>query len=267
MRGRALGFPIIISALFLVLAIAGCSKSTSPGFGTISLKMTDAPGDFQEVNLKIIQVSAHLGGAESDSDSTSGWHVLRTESIDVDLLTLRNGVFTTLALAEVPAGHYTQIRLKLGAGSNVVVDGVTHPLTVPSGLQSGYKLVGSFDVPAGGALNLALDFDAARSIVLTGSGTYILKPTVRVLPFGTAGSITGHVLPENVSTTVYAIQAPDTIGSAVTSNGDFTVSVLPAGVYSLAFHPEPAYRDTTLASVTVNTGATTNVGTVQLTPQ
>jgi hypothetical protein len=281
MRGRALGLQTAFSALFLALAISalavsGCSKSaTSPGFGTISLKMTDAPGDYQEVNLAIIQVSAHLGGAEAvteaaaeaDSDSTSGWQVLRAESFNVDLLTLRNGVFTTLAIAQVPAGHYTQIRLKLGAGSNVVIDGVTHPLTVPSGLQSGYKLVGSFDVPANGVLDLALDFDAARSIVLTGSGTYILKPTVRVLPVNTSGSITGHVLPENVSTTVYAIQAPDTIGSALTSNGDFTVSVLPAGTYSLAFHPATAYRDTTLAGVTVTAGATTNVGTVQLTAQ
>ena len=270
MRGHVLRFQSVFFALFLVLAISGCSKSTtSPGFGTISLKMTDAPGDYQEVNLAIIQVSAHLegGGAEADSDSTSGWHVLQAEPVNVDLLTLRNGVFTTLALAEVPAGHYTQIRLKLGAGSNVIIDGVTHPLTVPSGLQSGYKLVGSFDVPAGGALNLALDFDAARSIVLTGSGTYILKPTVRVLPVSTAGSITGHVVPETASTTVYAIQAPDTIGSALTSNGDFTVSVLPAGTYSLAFHPAADYRVTTLANVTVTSGATTNVGSVSLTPQ
>jgi hypothetical protein len=257
----------MLSALLLVLVVAGCSDSTSPGFGTMSLRMTDAPADFQEMNLEIIQVSAHLGGTGDDLESSSGWHVLRAESLNVDLLTLRNGVFTTLALAQVPAGHYTQIRLKLGAGSTVVVDGVTYPLTVPSGLQSGYKLVGNFDVPTNGVLDLALDFDAARSIVLTGSGTYLLKPTVRVLPSSTAGAIAGHVLPESVQTTVYAIQAADTIGSALTSNGDFTVSVLPAGTYSLGFHPETAYRDTTLAGVIVISGATTNVGTVELTPQ
>jgi hypothetical protein len=235
----------------------------------MSLKMTDAPGDFQEVNLAIIQVSAHLAGVESagETDSTAGWQVLRAESMNVDLITLRNGVFTTLALAQVPAGHYTQIRLKLGAGSNVVVDGTTHPLTVPSGLQSGYKLVGSFDVPANGLLDLALDFDAARSVVLTGSGSYMLKPTVRVMPVSTAGSITGQVLPASVTTSVYAIQSADTIGTAVTSGGFFAVHVLPAGTYSLAFHPSAAYRDTTLANITVNAGAATSVGTVQLTPQ
>jgi len=56
-------------------------------------------------------------------------------------------------------------------------------------------------------------------------------------------------------------------GSALTSNGNFTVSVLPAGTYSLAFHPATTYRDTTLAGVVVNSRTTTNVGTVQLTPQ
>src|SRR5690242_3252804 len=155
MRGRNLGLHSASFALLLILAISGCSgKTTGPGFGTISLKMTDAPGDFQEVNLSILQVSAHFGGAEAEgeSDSTGGWQVLRSDPMNVDLLTLRNGVFTTLALAKVPAGHYTQIRLKLGPGSNVVIDGVAHPLTVPSGLQSGYKLVGSFDVPANGLL-------------------------------------------------------------------------------------------------------------------
>jgi hypothetical protein len=252
----------------LILAVFGCSgRATGPGFGTISLKMTDDPADYQAVNLSITQVSAHFEGAGAESDSTNGWQVLRSDPFDVDLLTLRNGVFTTLALAKVPAGHYTQIRLKLAPGSNVVVDGTTYPLTVPSGLQSGYKLVGSFDVPANGLLALTLDFDAARSIVLTGSGKYLLKPTARVIATSTAGSITGHVLPDSVSTAVYAIQAADTVGSAETSGGDFTVSALPAGTYSLAFHPATAYRDTTLAGVLVNPGAATNVGAVQLTPQ
>ncbi len=269
MRGRHLT-SLWIPAVLLALAAFGCSKSsTSPGFGTMKLRLTDAPGDYQAVNLSVTQVSAHLEGAgtEGESDSTGGWQVLRSEPLNVDLLTLRNGVSTTLAIATVPAGHYTQIRLKLSAGSNVVIDGVTHPLTVPSGMQSGYKLVGSFDVPVNGLLDLTLDFDAARSIVLTGPGTYLLKPTVRVISTISAGSITGHVLPETVSTTVYAIQAADTVGSALTSGGDFTVGALPGGTYSLAFHPASAYRDTTLQNVVVSPGATTNVGTVQLTSQ
>jgi uncharacterized protein DUF4382 len=185
------------------------------------------------------------------------------------LLLLRGGVLQQLALGLVPAGHYSQIRLQLGAGSNVVVDGVTYPLVVPSGLQSGYKLVGEFDVPAGGQVELTLDFDAARSVLLTGSGKYTLKPTVRVIVGGvqSTGEIVGHLLPENVSSTVYAIQGTDTLQTATPgSDGRFSLATLVAGAYDVAVHPAAGYRDTTLAGVSVVAGATTDVGDVQLTP-
>lgn len=266
MRGRTATPRHALCAILLAFTAIGCSDddSTSPEFGTIRMRMTDAPAEVDAIHLVIRDVSIHRGSG----DGEDGWETLRTDTLDVDLFDLRNGVFMTLADAEVPAGPYTQIRLLLDEGSTIVVDGVTHPLVVPSGLQSGYKLVGNFTVPPGGLLDLALDFDAARSVVLTGSGTWILKPTVRVLPTSTAGAIKGRVLPENVTTTVYAIQAADTIGSAITlDDGRFQVSVLPAGTYSVAFDPEGAYRDTTFTGVSVISGAATDVGDVQLTPQ
>jgi hypothetical protein len=82
------------------------------------------------------------------------------------------------------------------------------------------------------------------------------------------GAIKGHVLPENVPTTIYAIMATDTIGTAITADdGHFQVGVLPVGTYSVAFDPTGAYRDTTLTGVNVTSGVTTDVGDVQLTPQ
>src|SRR5439155_15504331 len=133
--------------------LAGCSNGPSaPGYGTMTVRMTDAPGDFEHVNLVVTQVVAHLAdgsdsdSAEENSDSTgagSGWIVLNNTGTTYDLVALRNGVFAVIGTASVPAGHYTQLRLKLGAGSNVVLGGTTYPLTVPSGLQKGLKLVGS----------------------------------------------------------------------------------------------------------------------------
>jgi hypothetical protein len=260
-----------------VCLIAGCSSGPSgPGMGTMSVRMTDAPGDFQSVSLVVTQVSAHLGGADEfadagddSADTTSGgWVVLNNTPATYDLLTLENGVFATIGLAKVPAGHYTQVRLKLGPGSTVTVDGVQHPLTVPSGLQSGLKLVGSFDVPANGLLDIALDFDAAHSIVLNGAGEYHLKPTVKVLPFSTAGAIAGLVSPAGTPTTIYAIQAPDTVGSTTAADdGHFTISVLAPGTYSVGFHPAAGFRDTSLAGIAVTAHTTTDVGTVVLTAQ
>ena len=124
-------------------------------------------------------------------------------------------------------------------------------------------------MPANGLLDLALDFDAQRSIVLTGNGTYKLKPTIRVLPFSTAGTITGSVTPVT-STTVYALQGADTLEAASTNSlGQFTLSALAAGSYSVALRPVNTlvYRDTTLASVSVASQATTSLGVVALTPR
>ena len=192
----------------LVLALSGCgSKPSGMPLGTVQLRLTDAPGDIQSVHLVIAEVSVHRSGggdddttaveaeddttevedpAEDDADE-AGWEVVRDDTLTVDLMTLRNGVFTTLGIALVPAGHYTQIRLKLGAGSDVVVDGVTHPLVVPSGLQSGLKLIHPFTVPPEGFVDLLLDFDGQRSIVLTGAGTWMLRPTVKVIESSGSG--------------------------------------------------------------------------------
>lgn len=259
-------FTLLLS-ICTALALAGCSKndnSTSPGTGTMRVRMTDAPGDYDAVNLIVREVSVRLEG----SDSTSGWQVLSADSVSYDLLVLQNGVFATIGTSLLPAGHYSQIRLKLSPGSTVVVDGVTYPLTVPSGLQSGLKINGDFVVPAGGTTDIALDFDAARSIHQTGAGVYMLKPVVKAMTFNTAAAISGAVTPTGVPTSVYAIVLNDTLGTAeVAANGTFKVTVLPAGMYSLAFHPAPGYRDTTLTGIGVTAGNTTNVGTVQLTVQ
>jgi hypothetical protein len=231
--------------------------------GQVRLRITDAPADVQAVTLVVNEVAIH----RADVDS-SAWEVLDHDSTTVDLLTLRNGVFQTLGLATVPAGHYTQVRLKLSPGSSVMVGGVTYPLTVPSGLQSGYKLVGEFDVPAGGLIDLALDFDAARSVFETGAGQWMLKPTARVLVVPSTGSITGHVLPEDASTTVRALAGADTVQTTTTgTDGRFVLSLLPGGTYAVGFHPASGYRDTTIAGVVVTNGGATDLGDVQLTPQ
>lgn len=276
----------LLAIALTIGVIAGCSPNPAGmSYGTVNVHMTDAPGDFESVNLVITQVSAHLGGDSFDDESdttetdttqtdNSGWIVLNGTPATYDLLTLQNGVFVTIGTAQVPAGHYTQVRLKLGAGSTVTVDGVVHPLTVPSGMQTGLKLIGPFDVPAGGTVDIALDFDAARSIHQSGAGSYTLKPTVKVVPFtpspppNPTGTIQGLVSPAGTETTIYALQAPDTLGStAALADGRFTFQALAAGVYSLAFHPASGFRDTTLAAVNVTASDTTDVGTVVLTPQ
>jgi hypothetical protein len=256
----------------VVILMTGCSsdQASAPGYGTMTVRMTDDPGDFDQVNLVITQVSARVEDFDTDTtdvDDDGEWIVLENDPDTFDLMTLQNGHFATIGSALVPAGHYTEVRLKLGSGSNVVVDGVTHPLVVPSGMQSGLKLKGSFDVPAGGVLDISLDFDAGRSIFQTGTGQYMLKPVIKILAARIAGGITGNLLPAGVNATIYAMQLPDTAGSSrAAADGHFTLAVLSAGNYDLAVRPDSGYRDTTLFGVSVEAGLMKDVGTIQLTP-
>lgn len=176
---------LALALILLVSAALGCSHHGVP-MGTVHVQLTDAPGVVDALHLTVVGVRAHRSETETESgDSTEvllgeGWETLSSDTTSVDLMTLRNGVVTTLGVALVPSGHYTQIRLLLAPGSDVVIDGETHPLVTPSGFESGLKLIHPFDVPAGGEITLTLDFDAQKSVIETGAGTWMLKPTIAV---------------------------------------------------------------------------------------
>ena len=253
---------LALAAAAALLISVGCSKQPVVPQANLRIQMTDAAGPYDAVNLVVTEVAVHL----ESGDTLSSWEVLDVGASTYDLTTLRNGVFATLATGLVPPGHYTQLRLKLGAGSNVVVGGVTCPLVVPSGMQSGYKLVGEFDVPATGLIELALDFDALRSIHQTGSGKYMLRPTVRVMPMYDVGAISGRVVPDSTEAWVCAIAGTDTVATTLPAiDGRFTLTPLAAGTYDVAIHPTGAWRDTTIAGVGVVAQQISALGDIQLT--
>lgn len=259
---RRLGLAPILLALLLPLA--GCGKSTTApsGTGQLRVSLTDAPPSavFDSVVIMIREVAVHAASGDSGN-----WVSFVPATTAHDLLTLQNGVFAELGTVTLPAGHYTQVRLLLDPGSYLVLDGNRVPLTVPSGLQTGLKLIGEFDVPAGGLTDLGLDFDAARSIHQTGNGRWMLKPTVRVIPRTLTGSIIGTIVPADSASSVFAIMGADTIASTVTGTGGaFTLSLLPAGTYNVAIDAPVSLVDTTLTGVAVVAGQATNVGTVTL---
>ncbi len=127
-------------------------------------------------------------GLDNQTDQ-EGWIVISDQEQGFDLLKLQDGKFDLLVEAELEAGVYTQIRLKITDGLDnesepktyVKVDGEKYPLVVPSGTKSGLKLVHPFTITADNETVLYLDFDAEKSVNQTGSGTYKLKPTIKVL--------------------------------------------------------------------------------------
>jgi len=151
----------------------GCKKK-SEGNSQMTVKMVDAPGDFQQVNVEVLQVQVHHSG--------QGWVNLPTNAGVYDLLTLQNDVSTTLVNAgSLPSGHLEQFRLILGDENNVMIDSVYYPLATPSAQQSGLKINLNADFAPNTLYELVLDFDAANSIVIQGNGAYSLKPVIKVL--------------------------------------------------------------------------------------
>jgi Domain of unknown function (DUF4382) len=255
---------VIVISMASAIIIFSCSDSTSPetGQGQIKITMVDAPAGFDQVNVVVTRVEVHKSG----SDSSSGWLVINNNVATYDLITLRNGASVILGNHSLDAGHYTQIRLIIGTGSNVVVNGVPYPLEIPSGQQTGVKLNHSFDIQSGLLYELLLDFDAERSIVVTGNGQYKLKPVIRVTPVVISGTISGKINPLSAAGFVYAISGTDTsLTIAEPITGSFMLMALLQQTYRVeVFSADLAYNDTTITNVTVIAQQNTNLGTLNL---
>lgn len=255
--------PGLALGIICLIGLCGCGESSKPRApGEIRILLLDRPATYDAVNIVVREVSVH----KADADSASSWKVVNDSTRTFDLLTLRNGASQILGDASLDAGHYTQIRLMLGDSSTVVVDGVEHPLEVPSGLQSGLKLNHEFVIQSNTLYELTLDFDAVRSIVHTGDNRYVLSPVIRIVANQTSGTISGVISPASARGVASTIVGTDTASAvADTSSGAFRLMALPAGTYSVHIAPgDSAYRDTTLAGVAVVAGHDTNLGTIPL---
>jgi hypothetical protein len=166
---------LAISSIAAVLLIACQKEDKNGGDGNITLKvmLTDAPIDADSVNVDIRQVRVNYR-----HDST-GWVDLNTNAGIYNLLGLQNGVDTLLANGAIPSNSVQEIRLVLGTANTIVVNGVSYPLTIPSGSESGLKLKINKQL-SGPIDSLLIDFDAALSIHQAGNGNYKLKPVLRI---------------------------------------------------------------------------------------
>src|SRR5215212_11158430 len=115
-----------ILVLMAAVLLFGCKKddnNNGGGYGSMRVKMTDAPGDYKEVNVDIKLVEINHNG---------NWIALSTNAGVYDLLKLRDSVTVPISDSVViNRGKVTQIRLILGNNNTVVVDSMgTFPLTV-----------------------------------------------------------------------------------------------------------------------------------------
>lgn len=253
-------------AYFLVFLLATtvsyrCSDSSSSSTGTLSLGISDAASnDYKALYVTVKEVQVHLGGTDENN-----WSTVATPNTTYNLLSLVNGVIGQMGLSYLETGTYTQMRLIIGSSpdtssnvlgqshpfANYVIDGSNqyHELKIPSGYQTGIKLVHQFEIIEGITTELILDFDAEKCVVRSGSsGNWLMNPTIKVIGTLNKAIVSGAVTdgenspiqgarvsiqkydPETHEVTTYA-------STLTTEEGEYQIYVEP-GMYTVM-----AYKD------------------------
>lgn len=276
-RLQALGiFATALMSLSLFISCNDTDDQNSQETSRLMVKMTDAPGDYDKVNVEVLDVM--IKGSSDSGDN--GWISVGDktqvgEGKIYDLLKLTGGANIMLTDSLIPSGNLGQIRLVLGDENTVVVDGKSFNLTTPSAQQSGLKLQINQTLTSGTTYEFLLDFDVDKSIVSTGNSMYVLKPVIRVSTSEASGVIKGIVSPAVDYQVLASVQQGEKIfsafvkiddkdGDATDGDGAFQINGIPSGTYTLTLTPDPTSGKTpiTVANVVVANGKTTDVGNV-----
>jgi hypothetical protein len=271
-------FSIALMGLFF----GGCdSNNDTSGTSRVTVRMVDAPGDYDEVNVEVLDVLIKDNSNADDQGWISiGDKTLLGDGKIVNLLDLTGGVSVLLADNLVPSGYLGQIRLLLGDENTLVkydnsvprdiTKDIIYDLKTPSAQQSGLKLKVNQTLLAGATYDFLLDFDVERSVVKAGSsGIYNLHPVIRVSTKSTSGVIKGTVTPIGVLTSASVVVGGVTISTLVNeTTGIFQLNGIPAGTYTVTLtpaDPNSLYKVTTVVpdAVVVN-GAIKDVGSQAL---
>ena len=191
-------FFTIAVAVVSMIFVQSCNNDEESKTASVQIKLVDFPGDYLGVNVNIVDVQYN------SSEDEGGWKSFESFEgpVEVDLTKLVGGNSLLLTDQIMPSGMMKQIRLILGDGNNVVVEGsdelteLTFDLDTPSAQQSGLKLKLDTVLEPGFSYTFILDWDVQKSIVKTGSDKYILKPVIRVGAEARTGKVEGIVTEE-----------------------------------------------------------------------
>ena len=264
----------------LIIGFQSCNNSDDESTGAhIMLKLIDAPGDYEKVNVIIEDVQYN------NSEDEEGWRSFESFSgpvtVDLTELIADNSLLLTDQL--IPTGMLKQIRLVLGEGNNLTIETENGfdeniPLNTPSAQQSGLKLNLDTELESGFSYTFILDWDVQKSVVKNGnSGMYNLKPVIRVRAEANSGSVMGSitgelsddevvgaVVLEGVSIEIYSASDAYVAETSTNNNGKFLFQGLDAGDYKLKIDEDGF--DIKEITVTVTIGTVEDAGTIELTP-
>lgn len=280
---------LAMGLLLLTLLITfSCQKEknvdTNPvpeGQQRVRIRLSDNPVNYDAVYVDIQQVIVQVipdscrdrdrnnnDCYDDDEYRCSAWDTLDIRAGVYNLLDLSNGADTLLANGLTLEGRINKIKLVLGDNNSVVIDSVSYPLDLWGNNHSVTIQVKGQDIEeiTPGDLQLWLDFDAGGSIVKVSNNHFVLKPRIKIFVPAQTSAIEGRVQPDRAKAVVSAISNGDTLVAIPNHhNGKFKIRGLRGTVANVFINATAnGYRDTTLSTVSLDRGRTTNIGTVVL---
>lgn len=263
--------------LLISLLLFNCNdRETDNETARVQLVLVDAPGDYEEVNVEIIDIQYN------SSEGEKGWKSFTPENgypIQVDLTKLIAGNDLLLTDEIIPAGTFKQIRLILSDNNTVLLEGESTPihLDTPSAEQSGLKIMLDENLEGGYSYTFILDWDVQRSVVKAGnSGKYILKPVIRANAEVNSGTLGGQVVADllsdddnitqplaNVVVGVYTLEGVLVTQTQTNDLGNFLIHGLKAGEYKVKIATD-TYMPYESAAVNIVAGEVTDMGIIEL---
>ena len=209
---RWTGVPRTLVLIFVAVAVTACGGGGGGGGGSqttngvLTLGITDAAVDVADA------VVVQFTGVELKPMGGQPFSIDFSAPKSIDLLALQGTNRATLLDGEtVPAGKYEWMRLKVNADPNVAgdsyvtIDGAQCEMRIPSGSETGLKLIRCFTVGVGTITDFTIDFDLRRSVVqppgqhttvpVCDGQAYLLKPVLRLVDSLQVGTIQGTIDP------------------------------------------------------------------------
>jgi len=201
-----------IGILTALLTVAGgfvsCDQ-TSAAAGRLVVNITDAPSapEIDQVWLTITGVQVHIAGsedteAESEDENGGEWKELdlvddggNPNEVRFDLLKFNDGSQERVAVGLLDAGKYTQLRMDVTLVELHIKGAAAEDFEVAKLPSNVLKFVHPFEIAIGADTELLFDFDALKSVVVTGKDTYIFKPVIKVTTINQPFQITTASLP------------------------------------------------------------------------
>jgi hypothetical protein len=293
---RSIKMFIIALVAVPMIMISSCNKQSSEKTARVKFNLTDAPAQFDALNIDVRGIQIHT--------EANGWVSLQSSLGVINILNYVNGATTVIAEGDISAGNIDRVNLILGSNNSVVVNGVTYALQNSGALQAGLNINLNTNLAAQGNYEWTIDFDAVQSVLASGSGSFNFTPTIRLVVNPVAGTGTvGGSSSANTSGTVTVIES----GSATTSgsgsvvvngsstgnisgsintalglasvcvtgsdgvsvctmtdlSGHFNIQAISSGTYSIQIDPVlPLLSTHTVSNISVAAGQTTNVGLI-----